>query len=112
MNRYDPPQMPQGEARKYKGFDLGRLVQTVRDLMRGRTNNTTNVTLAAGVATTVLADERIHADVVAVLMPRTASAAAAIGAGVLYCTATVGALTINHDVSGAGDRTFGVAIFG
>lgn len=82
-------------------------------LLRGKANNTYDVTLTALATTTTLATEIATADSIAFLTPKTASAAVAIGAGVLYSScADNGVVTITHDVSAATDRTFGVAVLG
>jgi hypothetical protein len=86
----------------------------VAQLMRGKANNTYNVTLAVAPATTTtLVTEVASADSEAFLTPRTATAATAIGAGVVRAVcADDGTVTITHDSNAAADRTFGVLIAG
>lgn len=86
----------------------------VSDLLRGKLNCTYDVTLAVAPATTtVLATLVATADSIALLTPKTASAATAVGAGVVRAVcADDGAVTITHDSNAAADRTFGVAILG
>jgi len=86
----------------------------VTSLLRGKANNTYQVTLAVSPATTTtLATKIATADSEAFLTPRTASAATAVGAGVIRAVcADDGTVTISHDASAAADRTFGVAILG
>lgn len=83
-------------------------------VMRGKLNCTYDVTLAVSPATsTTLSTEVATADSIALLTPKTASAATAVGAGVIRATcADDGTVTINHDASAAADRVFGVAILG
>jgi hypothetical protein len=83
-------------------------------ILRGKLNATYNVTLAVSPATTTtLQTEVATADSEAFLIARTATAATAVGAGVIWATcADDGTVTIRHDASASADRTFGVAILG
>lgn len=85
-------------------------VRTINALLRGRSNNTTRVTLRTNQTTTEVEDSRVTADTETLLIPRTATAAAA--ADKVFATATLGKVTITHDSSAAPDRTFGVVLVG
>jgi hypothetical protein len=110
-----PPQL--WTARSFS--DVEEFVRTVvttilTNLLRGKANNTYQVTLAVSPATTTtLATEIGTADTEVFLTPRTATAATAVGAGVIRATCADGGLvTITHDASASADRTFGVALLG
>ena len=83
----------------------------VRGALQGKTNNVRDVTLTASSTTTVFQDALITFNTAAVLSPRTASAAAAVG--VLYHEVTdEGELTLHHDSDVATDRTFALVLHG
>lgn len=86
----------------------------VSNILRGKLNCTYNVTLAVSPATsTTIQTEIGTADSEVFLTPRTATAATAVGAGVIRATCADGGLvTITHDASAAADRVFGVAVLG
>jgi len=85
------------------------MAQTVNDILRGRQNNTTTVTLQPGATQTIISDDRFTADTVLALTPKTSSAAAASG---LYVVPGTGQATIYHDNHAATDRTYGVVYVG
>ena len=92
---------------------LRKLALSANALLRGKTNNTFEVTLEVSPATTtVLSSSLITPDSEAFLQAKTATAAAAVGAGVIYTTIAAGVFTINHDASASADRTFAVLIVG
>jgi hypothetical protein len=85
----------------------------VNDLQRGKANNTYEITLAVAPATTTLLETAIATLASeAFLTPKSASAAAALAAGVVYTTPQQGSILITHDSDAATDRTFGVVIHG
>lgn len=84
----------------------------VRELQAGKINTARVVTLAPGTTETKIQGERISVFTVALLSPRSQSAAQAIAAGVVFCTSTKGEVTIHHDSQPAADRTFGVVFLG
>jgi hypothetical protein len=89
------------------------VLQIVTDLLRGKTNNTFEVTLAVAPATsTTLLAPMSTEDSEAFLTPKTATAAIAIGAGVVRTQCLVGSVVITHDASVSADRTFGVVVVG
>lgn len=89
-----------------------QLARAVNEHAAGRLDNTLEVTLADGAATTTVTDSRISILTVAAFMPMTANAAAEIGAGGMYATCENGEMTINHANNGQTDRTFRVAFVG
>lgn len=79
--------------------------------LAGKLNCTGELTLDVSPATsTTYTDTLITEDSVVLLVPKTATAAAAM-LGV-YVVPTFGSVTVNHPSSAASDRTYGVAILG
>lgn len=92
---------------------IRKVAQAVQLLLAGHGNMTGRVTLAVAPATsTVITNPRIRADTVVALTPESASAAVAIGAGVLYVAPSMNQVTITHDASILTDRTFAYTLFG
>lgn len=80
-------------------------------ILQGKLNNVQEVTLTAGVATTVITDSIITTASKIGLMPMTANAAAALGT--TYFDAPVrGQITVNHANNGQTDRTFRYDVMG
>ena len=89
------------------------LAQWAREVNQGHLQNTGNVTLAAGAATTVVTDLRVGAFSFIGFMPTTANAAAEIGAGAMYVSSrSAEAFTITHANNAQVDRTFVYCILG
>lgn len=88
-----------------------KLAETVNGAMRGKTNNTLSITLAAGAATTVVTDERITANSCIPLAPLTANAAGAL-ATTYWSALANGTGTLTHANNAQADRTFCAAIIG
>jgi len=65
---------------------LRNILNTIQIIMKGKTNNTGEVTLAAGVALTdvTLSKGDLSPTTVVSFMPTTANAAAEVGAGTMY----------------------------
>lgn len=87
----------------------------VREVLKGKTNNTQDITLTPNSTTTVLeGDEytRVCCNTVISLSPRTASAAAAQASGSLWIQTNNGRITIHHDSTADTDRTFGAVFTG
>lgn len=83
----------------------------VNDLQRGKANNTYEVTLAVAPATqTSVTAEMSTPASEAVLTPKSATAAAALG--LVWTECLLGSVVIHHDSNIATDRTFGVVIHG
>ena len=88
-----------------------KIVLTVNNIARGKTNNTGSVTLTANAASTTLSDIRIGINSVITLQPTTANAATAIAS--TYLSSPVdSAVTINHTNNAQTDRTFKYVING
>lgn len=93
------------------GATVKDIVLAVNNILRGKMNVVTTVTLAASATTTTLADPRIGADSAILLIPRTANAAGAVA------TTYIGAkgkqtATITHASASSTDRTFDVVVLG
>jgi hypothetical protein len=85
----------------------------VNGIMRGKTNNTGTVTLAANAATTTVLDPRIDGQTVMLLQATTANAAAEMGNGTIFWSVpTAGSVVINHANNAQVDRTFLFALIG
>lgn len=88
-----------------------RVALVVNGLLLGRSNNVYDeVTLNASATETLIEHDQITGDSVALLEPKTATAAAALG--VLYQTAATGVITLHHDSTGDTDRSFRYAVVG
>jgi hypothetical protein len=84
-----------------------RLAIAINGIIDGRTDNYGSVTLTASTATTVVSEARVTDFSTVVLTPRTANAAAELGAGGMYVSAmTDGSFTITHANNAQSDRTF------
>lgn len=96
-----------------QGADIRRVVETVQNLLRGKLNAVTTLTLAANVATTTLTDSRIGGESHIALTPTTANASAEIGAGTIYVSARAkGSATVTHANNAQTDRSYSVLIIG
>ena len=88
----------------------------VNQALRGKINSLDSVTLTANAASTTVADERIGASTVVLLMPQTANASAEVGAGTIYIKPSDYVLKTSYKITHANnaqtDRIFGVAILG
>jgi hypothetical protein len=95
------------------GADPRQVAAVVNRLNQGKLSCTGSVTLTPGQAATAVSDARAGADSVVLLMPMTASAAAALAAGTLHVSARAkGSFTLTHTNSAVADRTFGYAVLG
>lgn len=83
-----------------------RLLNTV---LGGKMNATATLTLNANASTTTLTDSRIGFYSFIALMPTTASASTAFGAG-YYVTCSKGSAVITHNNTADVDKTFTVLI--
>ena len=90
-----------------------RLAQACNSLADGCSNAVGSVTLTANQATTVVSDRRAGIGSVITFMPKTANAAAELGAGSMYIS-TRGAetFTITHANNAQTDRDFEYALQG
>ncbi len=93
--------------------DLKKIVLAIQQLAAGRSNAVGTVTLATGVATTVVTDKNCAAGSTPLLTPATANAATEVGNGTLYVSAVAnGSFTVAHANSATTGRTFLYAIVG
>ncbi len=94
---------------------IRRMYDALKLVRKGKIECVTQVTLSAGVASTVLQDSRISNQTVLVFDPLTANAAAEKANGTLYVTEanrTTGQVTITHANNAQVDREFLVALIG
>jgi len=92
---------------------LYRIVNAVRQLMQGRSNAASSVTLAASAATTTVSAPNCAPSSQVFLFPRTAHAGAELAAGGCYVSAVGnGTFTITHANNAQIDRTFAYVCLG
>lgn len=88
----------------------------INQALKGKINSTSTasdlVTLTDNDTTTTLTNALISADSHITFSPRTANAAAEIGAGGMYWVAGDGSVVITHANNAQTDRTFSYAILG
>lgn len=89
-----------------------QLARTVNLAMRGQSNNSMQVTLAASVATTTVIDARLSINTALHLIPLTADAAAEVAGGALYVVPAAGQAVIHHANAASTDRTFMASMIG
>jgi len=94
------------------GQHLREIARVTNLVMRGQTNNTMQVTLAANAGSTIVTDARISMSTAVTATPMTADAAAELASGNMYFTPTAGEVVINHTNAASADRTFNLAISG
>jgi hypothetical protein len=93
--------------------DLKKIVLALQQLAAGRSNAVGTVTLATGVATTVVTDKNCAAGSTPLFTPATASAATEVGNGTIYVSAVAnGSFTLAHASSATTGRTFLYALHG
>ena len=88
-----------------------QIATTTNEMVRGRANNVGDVTLDANVTTTTISDIRIKQTMTAVLIPRTANAAAAM-TNVYISAVADGSITLTHSNAATVDRTFDYVLHG
>jgi hypothetical protein len=82
-----------------------QIATTVNEILKGRANNAGSLTLTANTTTTTVSDNRFNSDMVPLLMPTSANAAAALST--TYVSARVnGSFTLTHANAATLDRTF------
>ena len=94
------------------GGDQRQVAEVVRGCMDGKTNNTGEITLTAGGATTTtLTDPRIGYQSVIIFSPLSSNAAGYLSN--LYVSArTQGSATLTHSANSAADRKYAYIIVG
>lgn len=92
---------------------LRNITRVVNNIMRGKTNNTGEVTLTASASSTVVTDPFVGGDSTIQLIPTTANAALEASSGALYISA-VGdqTFTVSHSSSSHIDKTFKYVVIG
>ena len=99
------PSVPPG------GTDARTTANVIRNLVDGKSNNTGSITLTASATSTTITDQRVGANSVIVLMPKTANAATAMTS--IYVSARgTGTATLTHDSNSATDRHLEYVIIG
>lgn len=93
------------------GGTLRAAIQAINQLIVGRSNAVSEVTLTAGATTTTITGDTINANARPFLFPKTANAAAALATTYAVTTAA-GTVTITHANNAQTDRTFHVLIIG
>lgn len=92
---------------------LQRIVDAIIQLVMGRQNSVGDVTLTAGVTTTVVSFPNCSKDCRVFLFPQTANAAAALATTyTLRANILQGTFTITHANAGTTDRTFSFLCIG
>lgn len=87
--------------------EVDRLYQAVNQLILGNASNTGSVTLTESAASTSVSNNRVGADAVILLMPKTANAASELASGNCYVSSvTKGSFTITHQNNAQTDRDF------
>lgn len=88
-----------------------QIATTTNELLKGRANNVGEITLTPSVTTTTIEDTRIKQTMTAVLIPRTANAAAAM-TNVYISAVADGSITLTHANTATIDRTFDYLLHG
>lgn len=105
------PQAP--ENAKADDLSIKSIVRVINNIMRGKTNNTGNVTLTAASAATDVADVNVGGESLIIFMPMTANAAIELGNSTMYVSSTgKKTFTITHDNNAQTDRTFRYVVIG
>ncbi len=98
------------------GVETRALITAVRELIRGRSNAVTSITLTAGATETTFTGKNVNEMAFPFLFPLTANAAAELAAGTMYASvsrvAGVPTVTITHANDPSTDRTFALAVLG
>lgn len=88
-----------------------QIADAINGLIDGKLNVTGSITLTANVASTVVSDNKFESNMVPVLIPTTANAAAAL-ANVYLSARSQGSFTLTHANNAQVDRTFLYVRFG
>jgi hypothetical protein len=90
---------------------LQRIAESINGLIDGKQDVTGTLTLTAGAASTVISDNKYESNMVPVLVPTSANAAAALATTYLSARAK-GSFTLSHANNSQTDRTFLYVRFG
>lgn len=88
-----------------------QVATTLNEMLKGRGNNVGSITLTPSVTTSTISDIRIKQTMTAVLIPRTANAAAAM-TNVYISAVADGSITLTHSSTATVDRTFDYILHG
>jgi len=105
--------MPTTSFSALTAFSTNRQISdVVNNVMRGKTNNTGEVTITNSATSTVVADYNVGPESVIIFMPTTAAAATELASGSMYVSArSQNSFTITH-TNAATTRTFSYAVIG
>jgi hypothetical protein len=109
-----PPPAPSLNPQQMSSY-MRRIWETLQPLRKGKTENVTELTLTANVATTVLNYRGLSPQSVVIFDPKTANAAAELAAGTMYVLTANRAndqWTITHANNAQVDRSYQVAVIG
>lgn len=99
-----------------QGATLRDVIFAVSQLIKGRSNSTGEVTLTANATSTTITGVNVNENAQVFLFPKTANAAAELGAGTMYASISritgTPTVTITHANAVTTDRTFGYDIRG
>jgi hypothetical protein len=84
---------------------LQRVAESINGLIDGKLDAVGEVTLADGVTTTVVDDNKFESNMVPVFVPTTANAAGAVS-GMYVSARAKGTFTLTHANTGTTDRAF------
>lgn len=87
------------------------IANVLNNVLSGKLNCTSTLTLTANAAATTLTDNRIGANSTVLLMPTTSNAAGAIGT-TYFSGFAKGSCTVNHANNAQADKTFNYAVIG
>jgi len=108
-NRYPTvPELDYGVPAEH----LRRVAQAINGLLDGQGNNHFTITLDANSLTTQVLYVPVNINTAVQLTPASATAATAVGAGVVWYDVTSGVITIHHDSTADTDRKFAVLVNG
>jgi hypothetical protein len=92
---------------------VARVAAVTNEILQGKLNVTSSVTLTINVASTTITDHRISPTNAVILLPATANAAAEMAAGTVYVSSqTSGSAVITHANNATADRAYRVVILG
>ena len=95
------------------GTNLRDIINAINQLIRGRSNATSSVTLNANATTTIVTGDNINASARVFLFPMTAAAGTEVGNGTIYASVTIaGTATITHANTASTTRTFALLVTG
>lgn len=95
------------------GERIRDIVFAINELIRGRSNAVSQVTLTPSAGSTIVSSPNFNENAEVILFPKTAAAAAELGNGTVYAAVTAtGTVTITHANNATANRTFGLLVVG